>query len=332
MVSEAPRTMPYGVTLARAVERIPLPSALPGGARYEPKWDGHRSMTMNTLDGPRIWSRHGTDMTGTFPEISAAVADQVDPGTVLDGEIVVWQDGRLAFEVLQRRLGRGARSAAAAARSTPASLAVFDILADRGVDVRSETYDQRRALLEARAEGWRPPLNLSPVTSDLEVATEWFETYVAAGIEGLVVKGGAQPYGRGGERLWQKVKHRATVDAVCGAVTGSLQRPAEIIVGLPFDGVLRVAGRSTPLSSAARRALAPLLRTPVGQHPWASTISAGTLGRWGGRSAPVEIVRVEPFVVEVSADVAWSGRSWRHPLRFVRARPDLEVEDVVAPA
>jgi ATP-dependent DNA ligase len=41
-----PATLPPGLTgpvqvaLARAVEQIPHAAALPGGARYEPKWDG----------------------------------------------------------------------------------------------------------------------------------------------------------------------------------------------------------------------------------------------------------------------------------------------------
>jgi hypothetical protein len=62
------------------------------------------------------------------------------------------------------------------------------------VIVRPATFDGRRGLLEQLAATWHPPLNLSPVTADRDVATEWFETYPAAGIEGLVIKGGAQPY------------------------------------------------------------------------------------------------------------------------------------------
>jgi hypothetical protein len=33
---------------------------------------------------------------------------------------------------------------------------------------------------------------------------------------------------------------------------------------------------------------------------------------------------VEPLVVEVAADVAWSGKSFRHALSFVRTRPELD--------
>lgn len=43
------------------------------------------------------------------------------------------------------------------------------------------------------------------------------------------------------------------------------------------------------------------------------------------------ILTVEPTVVEVSADVAWSARSFRHPLRCLRARPELDPAAVKLP-
>ncbi|MEV8027617.1 ATP-dependent DNA ligase [Cellulosimicrobium funkei] len=280
--------------------------------------------------GVRLWSRRGTDMSATFPEIVAALEAQLDPGIVLDGELVVWQDGRLAFEVLQERMGRGPRAAASAARARPASLVMFDVLELDGHDVRAEPFDARRALLVEIAATWRPPLNLSPMTADVDEAREWFETYVVAGVEGLVVKGGSQPY-RSGERIWLKVKHRSTLDVVCGAVIGTLSQPQEIVAGLPFDGDLRIVGPTTPLTPGSRRRLAPLLQRPTGEHPWPTRISPGTFGRFNPRSTPIDLTLVQPFVVEVSADVAWSGRLFRHPLRFIRSRPDAEVSAVQPP-
>lgn len=52
---------------------------------------------------------------------------------------------------------------------------------------------------------------------------------------------------------------------------------------------------------------------------------------FAARTAPIDLTLVEPFVVEVSADTAWSGTSWRHPLRFVRARPDVPLEEAQPP-
>ncbi|MEV0949051.1 ATP-dependent DNA ligase [Promicromonospora sp. NPDC050249] len=194
-------TGPVQVALARTVEQIPHAGALPGGCRFEPKWDGFRLIVARDRGGSKLWSRRGTDLSTTFPEITAACVDQLVPGTVLDGEVVIWTSGRLDFGALQTRMGRGPRSAAAHAAGHPASYAAFDLLASTGQDARHLPFDERRRLLEQLAAAWRPPLNLSPVTDDRDVATEWFETYTAAGIEGLVIKGGAQPY-PAGQRGW----------------------------------------------------------------------------------------------------------------------------------
>lgn len=50
------------------------------------------------------------------------------------------------------------------------------------------------------------PLQLSPVTDDLDEAREWFDVLPAAmGIEGLVVKGAATRYTPGRRDAWMKV-------------------------------------------------------------------------------------------------------------------------------
>ena len=71
-----------------------------------------------------------------------------------------------------------------------------------------------------------------------------------------------------GKRDWLKVKHRHTREVVCGAVTGSLSQPQTLVAGLKVGGRLRIVGRTTPLRPEQRRALAPLLRSPTGTHPW----------------------------------------------------------------
>ncbi|WP_125778373.1 ATP-dependent DNA ligase [Antribacter gilvus] len=321
---------PTQVALARAVERIPEVSALPGGCRYEPKWDGFRAVVTREDAGATLRSRRGTDLSATFPEITAAAVAQLAPGAALDGELVVWTAGRLDFEALQERMGRGPRTAAAASRSRPASLAVFDLLAVDGRDLRPLPFDERRALLEQLAASWSPPLNLSPVTASRDVAVTWFETYAAAGIEGLVVKGGAQRY-TAGERAWLKVKRRTTLDVIAGAVIGSREAPQQVVAGLPVDGRLRIVGRTGPLSPGARVGLARWLTAPIGEHPWPAVVPPGAFGRFNAQNGPVVLTLVEPIVVEVSADAAWNGRGFRHLLRFVRVQPEAEVASVQPP-
>ncbi|MFF1385537.1 hypothetical protein ACFVWT_18445 [Arthrobacter sp. NPDC058288] len=163
------------------------------------------------------------------------------------------------------------------------------------------------------------------------MAQRWFEEMPATGIEGLIIKGAAQTYD-GGQRLWSKVKHRNVLDGVCGAVIGSRTQPTAIVAGLVFDGRLQIVGRSSVLSSKTGRELTRYLRPPTAAHPWPEEISQGALDRFSKDKGPVRLTLVEPLVVEVSADVAWSGRSFRHALRFLRVRPELDPDGVGIPS
>jgi hypothetical protein len=69
----------------------------------------------------------------------------------------------------------------------------------------------------------------------------------------------------------------------------------------------------------------------MGKHPWPAIVKGTALDRFNRDKEPVALTLVEPVVVEVSADTAWSGRSFRHPLRTLRARPELSPTDVVLP-
>lgn len=269
---------PLGVALARPASSIPASDGLPGGSRYEPKWDGFRLLAV-VDDDVTLWSRQGKNLTRSFPELVAALEAQLPRGVVLDGEAVVWQDDRLDFDALLSRIGSGPARVARMARERHASYVAFDVLAIADRDARGLRLDDRRALLQELALSWSPPLNLSPVTRDVAEAAQWFEALTASGIEGLVVKGGAQPY-VGGDRTWIKVKQRNTLDVVCAAVTGARERPQELVVGLPVDGALRIVGRSSPLSAAASRALGHLLRKPEGPHPWPAGVKPGAVDRF----------------------------------------------------
>jgi ATP-dependent DNA ligase len=63
-----------------------------------------------------VWSRQGKDLTRHFPDIAAAAVAQLTPGTVLDGELVIWKDNRLDFGALQQRLTTSSRAIAQLAR------------------------------------------------------------------------------------------------------------------------------------------------------------------------------------------------------------------------
>ena len=78
---------PVDLELAKALDDIPGENALPGGSRYEPKWDGFRASIVRSAGTARIWSRQRKDLTARFPDIAVAAVEQLPDGVVLDGVI-----------------------------------------------------------------------------------------------------------------------------------------------------------------------------------------------------------------------------------------------------
>ncbi|MFK3672495.1 non-homologous end-joining DNA ligase [Leifsonia aquatica] len=325
-----PKTLRASIdlALAKASERLPEPPALPGTSRYEPKLDGWRAAAVVDCDHVTIWSRQHTNLTDAFPDVAAAIAVQVPAGVVLDGELVRWVDGHLDFDALQRRYASGKTRVRSLVDQEPIDYIVFDILAAGGRDLRPLPYDDRRRILEQTATSWRTPLTLVDATDDVALAREWFADLPGRGIEGLVVKGGGQPY-RGGQRDWIKVKHRDTFEVVAGAVTGTLTQPGELILGRYEDGELRIIGRTGPIKAAAARSLVPVLQPAAGDHPWPDVISSRTYDRFQPKRE-TQLTLIEPLTVEISADAAIVGGTIRHAARFVRARPEVDPADVAA--
>jgi ATP-dependent DNA ligase len=313
------------VELAKPVKAIPPAHALPGGCLYEPKWDGYRLVVVRQGSSTRLWSKQGRDLTDRFPDLAAAALAQVPAGTVVDGEVVIWHGDRLDFGLLQRRLVTAAGRIGALVAAHPASYVAFDLLAAGGTDLRGQRLSRRRAGLERLAERWAPPMQLSPATADVDEARRWFDDFRPAGVEGLVVKGAGTRYAPG-RREWLKVKSWETTEVVAGGVIGPIGAPSQLVAGRYRDGELVVVGRTSPLSPAQSAELAAVLSPAGDVHPWPERIGTGVFG--GGRLS-VPLTRVAPTaVVEISADAALQAGVFRHPLRFVRVRPDLRPEDL----
>ncbi|MFG2440710.1 ATP-dependent DNA ligase [Streptomyces sp. NPDC048508] len=311
--------------LAKPVETPPT-----GPYAYEAKWDGFRAIISRDPAGAvEIRSRQGTLLNSGFPEITTAA--RALPPVILDGEIVIWHDGRLAFERLLRRLNRRPAHVEAEVRSSPAHFVAFDLLRvdSPDGDLTPLPYRDRRARLEALfdEQELQPPWTLCPMTLDRDEALSWMREWAPAGIEGIVAKRVTGVY-QGGMRGWEKARVRHTSEAIVGAVTGRIQAPSTLLLARQDeDGRLHFVGRTSVLSRVTAASVGHLLSLQeAGQHPWRGRrFSAG----WGSTEM-LEVQLVEPsVVVEVSVDISLDvGGRWRHPVRLERARPDLGVSDV----
>lgn len=111
------------------------------------KWDGIRAQLIRREGQTFLWSRGEELITGRFPEIRAQ-ADQLPDGTVLDGEILPWNDsGVLAFSELQRRIGRKTVGKKLLAE-VPCIYLAYDCMEAAGDDIRELSLGRRRSLLE----------------------------------------------------------------------------------------------------------------------------------------------------------------------------------------
>ena len=98
------------------------------------------------------------------------------PQFVVDGELVIESEGRLAFDVLQMRLHPAESRIRKLSVETPARLILFDMLVDTdGRKLIDEPLEQRREALEAFLAQASVPksLVLSLLTRNRNGAEEW---------------------------------------------------------------------------------------------------------------------------------------------------------------
>ena len=212
----ADRSRPYPFFLATQLD-IPVEDLGERSAWLaEWKWDGIRAQVIVRGGDVFLWSRGEELVTARFPEVATA-ARALPDGTVLDGEVIIFRDGRVQpFAVLQTRIGRK-HLTPRLLRESPAVFLAFDVLEAGGADFRERPMDERRRMLEALV-GTDGTLRCSPALSE----TSWVElARVRAesrsrGVEGLMLKRRDSPYRGGRPRgdWWKWKVDPYTMDAV----------------------------------------------------------------------------------------------------------------------
>ena len=206
--------------LALPVERFDEALGPPARWLVEWKWDGIRAQLVRRAGGAWLWTRGEELVSDRFPELQA-LGDALPEGTVIDGEIVVW-DGQRArpFADLQKRIGRKTLTPKIL-RELPVALLAYDLLEEGGHDLRGLPLHERRARLDAliaRAE--HPALIASPLLEGRDWAdlVRQRESARERGMEGMMLKGCDAQYGVGRTKdvgTWWKWKiDPLSVDAV----------------------------------------------------------------------------------------------------------------------
>ena len=330
--------------LAKAADGLPDGD----GWLFEPKWDGFRALVFRDGGETYIQSRDLKPLDRYFPELAAPLRGSLPERCVLDGEVVIAGVEGLDFEALLLRIHPAASRVRMLAEQSPASYVAWDLLALDATDLRSAPQGERRARLEAALGGARPPVHLTPATTDRALAADWFDRFEGAGLDGVVAKRLDAPY-QAGKRAMVKVKHQRTADCAVAGFRWHKNGPGthvgSLLLGLYDDaGTLHHVGVTSSFSWDRRAALVeelrPLMTEARDGHPWQewaewSTFGAadasgqrlpGATSRWNrGKDLSWEPLRLER-VCEVGYDHL-QGDRFRHATTFARWRPDKRPSD-----
>jgi bifunctional non-homologous end joining protein LigD len=279
---------------------------------HEYKYDGYR-LLLAVGDGvATAWTRNGKDWSDKFKALAKAAA-HLPAGCLIDGEAVALDDkGKPSFQLLQSTLkdGKGANLAFYA----------FDLIVDRGEDIKKLSNVERKARLAALLEAAPPPIVYGDHVIGKGEAL-FTEVCKHAG-EGVVSKKADAPYRNGRTRNWLKVK--------------CIQRQEFVIVGWS-DSDKRQGFRSLLLAARERRKLTYVGKVGTGFDAKTIDEMMERMRPLETEAAPVAVPRADRkgahFIKpELVAEIAFTEFTddgiLRHP-SFIALREDKPASEVV---
>jgi DNA ligase-1 len=235
------QTLPYPFMLAHALTESAATLGAIDDWQIEWKWDGIRAQILHRGGKVALWSRGDELISGAFPELAQAGSALPD-GTVIDGEIVAWDETSnrpRPFASLQRRLNRK-NVEMTFWPDVPVNLIAFDLLEFEGRDVRGQPLHARRAMLEQLLSNAAPGGLIA--RSELIDVASWqgLESRMTEsrgrGVEGVMLKRRNAPYlvGRPTGPWWKLKINPYTVDAVLIAAQPGTGRRAGLFTDYTF--------------------------------------------------------------------------------------------------
>jgi len=177
--------------LASLVDEVPAGNSW----IHEIKYDGYR-LLISVGDGvATAWTRNGLDWSDKFKALVKAAA-RLPAGCLIDGEAVaIDEDGKPSFQLLQSTLKGG---------DAPLAFYAFDLLIDRGEDIRKLPNIERKERLAALLEGVSPPILYGDHI--IGRGEEMFDAVCKQGGEGIISKKASATYQGTRTRNWLKIK------------------------------------------------------------------------------------------------------------------------------
>ncbi len=195
---------------------------------FEIKWDGTRCLLFLKAGEIRLQNRRLETITQRYPELKTVAPLLKAQNAILDGELVVLQEGRSNFPRLQQREQVvDPIKIEVLSRTLPATYVAFDILFLNDKNVVSLPLTVRKELLSG-------VLGNTPLVIESSFIQEhgavFFREAVSRGLEGVMAKTLTGPYLIGRRsRFWLKIKPRQErTCSVIGYTRGSGAREATL--------------------------------------------------------------------------------------------------------
>ena len=181
--------------LATLADHVPTGS----GWIHELKYDGYRLLLSVGGGGALAFTRNGKDWSEQFaPLVEAAAA--LPAGCLLDGEAVALDaNGKPNFQLMQATVKRGHGKA-----GPTIAYYAFDLLVDRGEDIRGLPLLERKKRLAALLTSARPPIIYGDHVEGK--GEKLFDAVCKDGGEGIISKRADATYAGKRTRDWLKIK------------------------------------------------------------------------------------------------------------------------------
>jgi ATP-dependent DNA ligase len=315
---------PYPPAEAKSVEEIP------SGAQwlYEPKWDGFRCIAFRKGQKVLLQSKAGQPLHRYFPEVVKALGQLPHSQFVLDGEIVIYTEGRLSFDNLLLRIHPAESRIRKLSTEIPATYMGFDLLVDEtGQALNNLPLAERREHLLRFFGGisQTQDVRLSPASTDRSQATQWMHELGKLGWDGIVAKRLDEPY-RSGERTGMvKIKRIRTADTVVGGFRYAEKGGGigSLLLGLyDKEGLLDHVG----FTSSFKGIVEPLILEAKDANRSFTGRAPGGPSRWSTKRSAEWLPLKPKLVAEVQYD-HFSGQRFRHGTKFLRWRPEKRPHD-----
>jgi ATP-dependent DNA ligase len=308
------------VSIPDATEAGEVVDRIPDGFewRFEPDWDGLRVAARLGPGPSRLVSERCRAFDRFFPEVARALGALDAHHVAVRGSLVVVGADGLGFAAVRRRLHPTPALVECFARTTPATLAITDLIPRESTDGRTTRLaDRRRALerlaaylsipvapMNLRRIAPGTPFVLSPQTFDRATARAWLEDRDATGRDGVIAR-------HADGRRWVRVRRVRSAACVATGYRHAGAGVGSIRLGMYEGNRLIDVGRTVAFTRAPVRRAAAAALARVSPGGAAGNADAG----W---------VDVLPALVcEVRYERLRSSR-FRHAVTFVRWLPDRD--------